>query len=390
MFAEPAASTRPARIGAFLPLDAGYGREVLRGIARYYRPLPHIQVLKFSQTTRYDLAKLRAHRLDGVIAKIVGRHEEEMFLRLGVPSINFSGQYATQRLPTVTSDDARIGRMAFAHFAQRGFRHYAYCGTGHHWASRTRFEAFSHAVTERFPGSRVSTRFVPDADRDGPFPSHVGRELEDWLVALPKPVAVFTFTDRLGLEIDEVCRRAALRVPHEVGILGVGNDLTRIEFAHVPLSSIELPAADNGYRAAEWLEQWRISGRVPPSRSLIRPRRLVTRASTDALAVPDDRVALALDFIHENLGNAIRVDDVARFAGIARRTLELRFREHLHASIYEMVQNLKFERALELLAHQDVPIKDIADRVGFLETKAFSRAFQKRFHRSPSAYRKGL
>lgn len=383
-------SQTSARIGAFLPLDAGYGRDVLRGIARFYRLLPHIQVLKFNQTQRYDLHKLRAHRLDGIIAKVVGRHDEEMFLRLGAPTINFSGQYATHHIPTVTSDDGRVGRMAFRHFAQRGFRNFAYCGTGHHFASRARLESYSEAVAERFPGTVIARRFVPDADRDSPFPEHVRRELEEWVLSLPKPVAVFTFTDRLGLEIDEVCRRAAFAVPGEVAILGVGNDLTRIEFAHVPLSSIELPAEENGFRAAELLERWRTGGEVPPARTLIRPRRLLTRTSTDVLAVPDEGVARALDYIHENLGNPIRVDAVARFAGIARRTLEVRFREHLHQSVYAMIQNLKFERALELLAQPDVPIGDIATRIGFPETKAFSRAFQQRYRVSPSVYRKNL
>jgi transcriptional regulator GlxA family with amidase domain len=55
-----------------------------------------------------------------------------------------------------------------------------------------------------------------------------------------------------------------------------------------------------------------------------------------------------------------------------------------------MVQNLKFERAMELLAQPDIAINDIASRVGFSEIKLFSRAFRLRFGQSPSQYRQNL
>ncbi|MFW6354609.1 MAG: substrate-binding domain-containing protein [Verrucomicrobiota bacterium] len=384
-----AAAPRPVRIGAFLPLGAVYGRGVLRGLARYYREQPHVQVLKFNDTTDFRLQRLRQLGLDGIIARVKGRREEAMLAELDIPTINFSGQYATHRIPTVTTDDRRLGQMAFRHFAQRGYRHFAFCGMAGHHASRLRHEAFAAAVRERFPEAEVAARFVPEADRDAPFPEHVRRELEAWILALPKPVALFTFTDRLALEADEVCRRAALEVPRTVALLGVGNDSTRIEFAHVPLSSIELPTEDNGYRAAELLERWRLHGERPPAISLVAPRRLVARRSSDHLAVPDDRVAVALDYIHEHLRNPIRVDEVARAAGASRRTLEVAFRQHLHQSVYQMVQNLKFEHALELLGQRDIPIGEIASLVGFPEPKAFSRAFRERFGQSPSEYRRG-
>jgi LacI family transcriptional regulator len=388
MFSTLPAETTPARIGVFLPLDAAYGREVLRGIAHYYRALSRVEVLKFNQTSGYDLAKLRALALDGIIAKVVGGQEEELFLELGIPTINFSGQYQTRDLPTVTTDDARVGEMAFLHFAQRGFRHFAFTGAPQHAAARMRFEAFRAAAARRYGSAAIATLFVPEGDQDAPFPGHVREELARWVAELPKPVGIFTFTDRLALEIDEICRRRVIDVPRAVALLGVGNDLTRIEFAHVPLSSIELPTEQNGYRAAALLEQWRLHGERPPPLTLIPPRRLLTRASSDALAVADERVALALDFIHENLGNPIRVPDVARVAGVSRRSLELRFRDHLRQSIYEVVLSLKFARAQELLAQHEVFIGDIAERVGFRETKEFSRAFRQRFGLSPTAYRK--
>lgn len=347
-------------------------------------------MLKFNQTAGYNFKKIRELKLDGVIAKIVSRIDEERFNSLGVPVINFSGQFHTELIPTVTSDDERVGEMAFRHFLQRGFTHFAYCGTPNHEASRLRLDAYRANAIEHFPHKTVETLFIPGGDRDGPFPEHTRKELEEWLRALPKPVGVLTFTDRLALEIDEATLRAGIQVPDQVGILGIGNDETRIAFAHVPLSSIELSTEQNGYHAAKLLEDWRLGGIKPDMRSIIRPRCLVTRASTDVLAVSDERVAIALDYIHENLGNPIRVDAIARATGVSRRTLELRFRSCLNESVYGMVQSLKFEHAIELLSQPDVAIGDIANRIGFPEPKAFSRAFHQRYGQSPSQYRARL
>jgi DNA-binding LacI/PurR family transcriptional regulator len=337
MPAPPPDATLPsARIGAFLPIDTGYGREVLRGIGRFKQDNPHLEVLKFSETLGEFPEKIRELKLDGIIAKITGRRSEENFLGLSIPVINFSGQYQTQSIPTVTTDDRRLGTMALKHFAQRGFRHFAFCGTAAHFASRLRLEAYEKAVRERFADATVATLFVPDGDQDAPFPEHVREELAAWIGAQAKPLGVFTFTDRLGLEVDEACRRARLRVPDEVGILGVGNDLTRIEFAHVPLSSIELPTEQNGYDAARLLERWRVEGERPPPYTVLRPRRLITRRSTDGLAVADESVAVALEYIQEHLGNPIRVPEVARAAGVSRRTLEERFRQQLGQPIFRL------------------------------------------------------
>lgn len=378
---------RSLRIGVFLPIDTSYGREVLRGIGRYAREHSHLQCSKFSETLGHEPDKLRQIPMDGIIAKIVDQKAEENFQSLGLPVINFSGQYHTQSTPTVTTDDARVGEMALTHLANRGFRNFAFCGAAEHFASKLRGDSFLEAARQRFPEIRIPSLFVPDADTDNPFPDSVRAELADWIRSLPFPVGIFTYTDRLGIEIDDACWRAGFQVPGQVAVLGVGNDLTRIDFARVPLSSIELPTVQNGFLAARILDAWIQSRKPPQPLTLLRPQRLITRESTDSFAVADEAVAVALDYIWEHLANPIRVDEVARAAGVCRRTLEQRFRQHLRKSIYGIIQSLKFDRASELLADPSIPIADIAFSIGFANTKAFSRAFHDRFQLSPTQYR---
>ncbi len=387
---DPSTSSKPLRIGAFLPLDVGFGREFLRGLARFYREFDRIEVLKFNQTRHYDPAKLHSLGLSGAIAKIASLRDEKAWAQTDIPVVNISSEYQPRGIPSVNADDDRVGRMAARHLSQRGYRQFAYCGDAKHQASRARLKAFSAelASTLDAEAATVAEFSAEQADLDAPFSDQDRQRLNDWVRNLPKPIAIFAFTDRLSLELDEVARQHRLSVPQDMAILGVGNDLMRIEFAHTPLSSIQLPNEEIAYLAAELLEKWISYGASPPLRTTLRPSRLFARASTDALAVSDDTVAIAVDYLRENLGNPIRVDQVARYAGISRRALEIRFRRHLGKSIYETALDFKFELALDLLAQPDILVSDIAYRIGYPDTKSFSRAFRQRFKKSPSEHRR--
>jgi LacI family transcriptional regulator len=198
------------------------------------------------------------------------------------------------------------------------------------------------------------------------------------------------FTDRVALELDEACARGGLRVPEDVAILGVGNDLARIEFAHVALSSIQLNTQQIGWLAAEKLWALMTEARVMPSESLVSPQKIVTRLSTDRWAVDDEIVTLALDYLREHVGNTVYVEEVARAAGVTRRVLELRFRAALGTSVYAEAQRLHFERALELMPESTLTLSEIADASGFESPSVFASAFRRRYQTSPSEYRRRL
>ena len=94
-------------------------------------------------------------------------------------------------------------------------------------------------------------------------------------------------------------------VPDAVAVLGVDNDEVFCSLANPPLSSIALNAETAGYRAAELLDEM-IQGRVhKPRRICVEALRVVTRRSTDIVAVEDEDVAAAIQFIHQKQGRHI-------------------------------------------------------------------------------------
>jgi LacI family transcriptional regulator len=231
---------------------------------------------------------------------------------------------------------------------------------------------------------------LPQGDQNTPYADATRARLATWLKSLPTPVGILGFTDRVALELDEAAARTGLRVPEDVAILGVGNDLARVEFAHVALSSIQLNTQNIGLQAAEKLQTLMDGASIAPDETLVRPQKIVTRRSTDRFAVDDEVVAQALDYIREHVGNTIYVEDIARVAGVNRRVLELRFRAALATSVYAEVQRQHFERALELMPEPTLTLGEIAYASGFESPSVFASAFRRRHGKSPSEYRQNL
>ncbi|MCC6416188.1 MAG: DNA-binding transcriptional regulator [Opitutaceae bacterium] len=378
------------RLAVYLALDTEHGRGILRGVAQFFRQRPEVTVLKFRDPRAYDTAAQRRLRLDGIIARVATRRNATALAALGLPVINVSGQIATPRFPLINTDDLRVGHLAMRHLHGRGYRQFAYCGNATHLGSVRRYRGFCAEAKSFGVRAAIPRHSLPQGDQNAPYSDTTRARLTAWLKTLPRPIGILGFTDRVALELDEACARAGLRVPEDVAILGVGNDLTRVEFAHVPLTSIQLNTQQIGLRAAETLQALMDGHRVPPIETLVPPQKIVTRASTDRFAVDDEIVAQALDHLREHVGNTIYVDDVARAVGVTRRVLEMRFRAALGTSVNAEVIRLHFERALELMAEPGLSLAEIAYATGFESPSVFSSAFRRRFQQSPSDYRRQL
>lgn len=77
---------------------------------------------------------------------------------------------------------------------------------------------------------------------------------------------------------------------------------------------------------------------------------------------------------------------VARALAISSRALQLRL-EQEDTSFATLIDTVRRERALALLAEPDLPISAIATRIGFATPSAFTRAFRRWTGMPPSRYR---
>jgi len=78
---------------------------------------------------------------------------------------------------------------------------------------------------------------------------------------------------------------------------------------------------------------------------------------------------------------------VATRLGMSRRSLT-RHLEHEHTSYSELLNEVRRELALQLLRRDDLDVQEIAARLGYSLTAAFSRAFRRWEGMSPMQYRR--
>jgi LacI family transcriptional regulator len=196
--------------------------------------------------------------------------------------------------------------------------------------------------------------------------------------------------DDRGREVLEACRAAGIRVPEELAVIGVDNDELLCEVADPPLSSISLNAEGVGYRAAELLDRMMRSNYRKPHRLVAEPLHVITRRSSDTIAISDPEVAEALAFIHYHATETIQVDDIVQRLAISRRNLEIRFQQHVGRTLHAELQRVRLERARRFLAETDLPIPKISEAVGYNTPSYFIQVFRSEMGTTPARYRRQL
>jgi len=325
---------------------------------------------------------LKRWRGDGVIFRGESRRIARAVEALGLPTVDLTPSRLLRRAPWVKSDDALVARLAAQHFLERGFRQFSFCGDARFSWSDRRGEQFAFQI--RSAGRECQAYAPRRQPADGDEETD---EVAKWLLALPKPVAVFACYDNRGQQVLEACRRAGLAVPEAVAVLGVDNDEVLCALSPPPLSSVILNPRRAGWEAATLLSQLMKGEQVSAEPHLIPPVGIATRQSTDILAVPDAKVSAALRYIREHACEGIRVSDVMRQVPMARRALETRFKKLLGRTPHEEILRVQLNRVRELLVGTELPVWEIAGRTGF-EPDYLSVVFKKQAGMAPSDYRK--
>jgi LacI family transcriptional regulator len=208
------------------------------------------------------------------------------------------------------------------------------------------------------------------------------------LRSAPKPLALFAVNGSLAVEAHELCADAQIGVPHEVAIVGIDDYLLSVGAHSSHISGVDTRLEEQGYRGAELLERMMRTGRTPVRPLRIAPSQVVTRKSSDILAVRHDGVGRALRHILNHFAEPLAVRDVAAAAGMSERSLHLAFSTHLGISPGMKLIETRLEHACRLLASTQEKIESIANRCGYPSLNAFFIAFKKRSGCTPATFRR--
>ena len=374
--------------------------ERIQGIARFARSHGwHLTIV--DRLARFP----RGWRGDGALVTLRGNAKTNRFVRGlvrdGIPVVDLTFNHPEIKLPRVSGDHEAFGRLAREHFASLNFRHFAWFSTGWSHVHELRYNGFAtppHTGDRPLGNGVCPLRWVleeilnpSEIDNWRLFLKVIGKRIEK----AEKPLALLTYDDADAAKVLSAALEAGLRVPEDVAIMGIGNDVVICENQAVPLSSVDHDLERNGYEGAALLAKLMSARRAPraphpaPCTKLIPPRGIVVRKSTDTLATDDPTVSAALREIARRLPTVFGVAEIADALKVPRTRLDRLFAEKFSRSVGKEIVRQRIERAKKLLAATDKPMKEIAALCGYCNAGYFTNAFRSETGLTPKAWRQG-
>ena len=348
------------RVAVCVDRAQGYGNAALRGIAKYVETFgPWSLFIDGRFSGDYAESWLQRWNGDGILAYVEDSRLAKSLRRSGIPTVEMFGHRYDLGLAQVCPDNEAVGKMAAEHLLERKFCHFTFCGYSGHPFSELRYRGF--ASTIKRAGYDCKLHLVPRHACILKQWAQVQQQLVHWLAALPKPMAIMACTDRHAQRVLDACRRADLSVPEEIAVIGAGNDEELCRLSNPSLTSVDFDVELIGYEAAQVLHRLFTNNCAGNTQVLLNPARVVTRTSTDIMAIPDQLIASVVRHIREHACSGLMVNDLLSRFRISRTTFYARFEKALGRSPHDEILRTKLERARHLLTQSNLAIERVAE-----------------------------
>lgn len=325
---------------------------------------------------------------DGVIARATPLLYE-VTSKHGIPAVNtWLNSPVWDRMPGVYSDHEPVAVMSAEHLLARGFRRFGIlCYHGERASQRLRRKFQARLGEEGFKATQLSVSLRMAISR--PQWRRDCDRIRKWIEKWDKPIGVLCVYDQTAQILANLARADfGIEIPHELALIGIGNEKSRCVQPTLQLSSVEFNQRQTGRTASDILDGM-MRGEPPPDEPVwVPPAELVARQSTDVVAVEDATLAAALRYIAENCHRPIQVTDVAEAMAMSLRSLQQRFDDKLGRSISNQIEHMRIERLKRLMLHSEEPIKVLARQCGFTSMNTVHRAFLRSEGVPPSQFRK--
>lgn len=327
---------------------------------------------------------------DGILAWLgAGDDLADFVVQAKMPTVDFSFRRPHLPFPRVLTDHAGAAHLAAEHFLVRGMRHFMFYSAVDNWSFEEVGRAFVQEVKQAgYDCTWVRWHHSPEFTTGHLQWKHQRRWLAAQLRHAPKPLAFFAANDDYALEGIETCESAGLAVPEQVSIIGMDNSLLAVDAMHTPISSVDRNLEMLGYQGAELLDRLMHGKPAPKEPIRIPPAGLISRKSSDLLAVNHPGVARSLRFLLKHYHEPIGVDDLARVAAMSRRGFHQAFLEHIGRPPGHELQCVRIEQAKKLLAQSGQKMRTVGEACGYQHANSFWFAFKQATGMSPEQYRK--
>ena len=323
---------------------------------------------------------------DGIIAR-VGTNFNKMAEHKKIPLVNVWQNSPVKKVTSAFSNSYEAGTIAAEHLLGRGLRRFGFLGFKRDKADFQQLDGYMETLKSTGYQSSIFkfNRSVIEGNAEG-WEKFIF-QLKNWVKGLQPPVGIHATSDINCRYLIEICKSLELKIPHDLAIVGSGNEPLICKSPYPSITSIDKNFEEVGYQAAKLLDEMMISGKSSKVAKYCQPQGIVPRQSTDSYASDHPKVALALRYIAESANRRIKVNDVANAVATNRRTLERKFREFTRRTISQEISRMRIERAKRLMMESDLSFKELSAELGYRNSDHFYKSFLRAEGQTPSSFR---
>jgi LacI family transcriptional regulator len=324
---------------------------------------------------------------DGIIAR-VGTSFHKMAQYRKIPLVNVWQNSPVKEVASVFSNNYETGAIAAEHLLGRGLRRFGFLGHNRDRADIQQLNGYTETLKSEGYQSTIFkfNRSVIEGNAEG-WEEFI-LQLRKWIKGLQPPVGIHATSDINCRYLIEICKSLELKIPHDLAIVGSGNEPLICSSPYPSLTSIDKNFEEVGYQAARLLDEMMKSGKRSKEAKYCQPQGIVPRQSTDSYASDHPKVALAIRYIAESANRRIKVNDVVNAVATNRRTLERNFREFTGRTISHEISRMRIERAKRLMMESDLSFKELSAELGYRNSDHFYKSFLRAEGQTPSSFRK--
>lgn len=206
-----------------------------------------------------------------------------------------------------------------------------------------------------------------------------GEELHN-LLQSGNEEAVFAWLDR---QLEQLQHKDAAAADFRAFALGAAEQtsktVTRLNLPQAEAERLLPPRLEpfNAFHSMDQYKEW--------LRDLVRPVLVVISSRSESR---DPIISFVLDYLDKHYGEDINLNLVADKLNLTPGYLSSIFKEKTNINFSEYLNNLRIERAKELLMNLELRIQDIALQVGYQNVNSFIRMFKRCAGITPGEYRK--
>lgn len=371
-------------IALLIKTDSHWHRSIIRGVAQFAEHHGGWQFTVPPVGLEGEVLLPKGWRGDGVICRLTSQHLLDQIKSLGLPAINVSWLSDHLICPKVVSDEAGCALLAAEAYVHKQFVNVGYIGFPPWCQYGDTIEQTIRSTVDEYA---ISFHSCPLSSEEKTNQGVNEDQLREWLQQLPLPIGIVVWSSHMGCLAMQACEKVGLRVPDDVSILCIEHDNLWSELAPVPLSNLDQDPTRVGFLAGQQLQHLMDGGQPTKQPIRVPPLSVVHRLSTEATAIGDPLLRLAMQYIYDHSIDGITVSELVAILGVSRRSLESKFKRNLKCTPAAYIRRLQLQEVARLLRTTEFSITDIAKKAGYEYTEVLMRSFKREFDMTPNQFR---